>query len=331
MNMLNPNIFSKLDDIEQVPTRKGFGEGLVIAAENDESIFGLTADLKDSTCMNLFADLFPNRFIEMGVSEQNMASVASGLAASSKIPVMTSYAMFSPGRNWEQIRTTICYNDRKVIIVGSHAGVSVGPDGGSHQALEDIALTRVIPNMTVISPCDAIEARKAIIGATEVKQKTPVYLRLAREKSPIITTEDTPFIIGKANVLYESVISDGEVKGYNTFICSTGIITYNAILAAKELEEKYNQKVVVINFHTIKPLDTEILYRYTELSDKIITVEEHQIAAGFGSAICEAITDKYSKIIKRVGVQDKFGQSGTPNELMKYYNMDVSDIVKAAL
>ena len=331
MNMLNPNIFSKIGDIEQIPTRKGFGEGLVIAAEHNENIYGLTADLKESTYMHLFADLFSNRFIEMGVSEQNMASVASGLAALSKIPVITSYAMFSPGRNWEQIRTTICYNDRKVIIVGSHAGVSVGPDGGSHQALEDIALTRVIPNMTVISPCVAIEARKAIISATGDKQNTPVYIRLAREKSPIITTEETPFIIGKANILYESKFSDGENRKFNTLICSTGIITYNALLAAKELEEIHKQKVIVINFHTIKPLDIETLYKYVELSDKIVTVEEHQIAAGFGGAICEAITDKYPKMVKRVGVQDKFGQSGTPIELMKHYNMDVSDIVKAAI
>ena len=330
MNMLNPKIFANIDEIEQIPTRKGFGEGLAIAGEHNKKIYGLTADLKESTCINLFADLFPNRFVEIGISEQNMASVASGLASIGKIPVMASYAMFNPGRNWEQIRTTICYNDRKVIIIGSHSGVSVGADGGSHQALEDIALTRVIPNMTVISPCDAIEARKAIISASEDKQKTPVYIRLAREKSPVITTEESPFVIGKANVLYESKTSDND-KRFDLLICSTGILTYNAILAAKYLEDNHNKKVALINFHTIKPLDIETLYRYVELSDKIITVEEHQINGGFGSAICEAVSDKYEKIIKRIGVKDLFGQSGKPSELIKHYNMDVSDIVKAGL
>lgn len=327
MNMLNPKIFQNINDIEQIPIRKGFGEGLLFAAENNKNIVGLSADLTESTYMYLFRDRFPERFIEMGVAEQNLASVASGMAAQGKIPVITSYAMFSPGRNWEQIRTTICYNDRKVIIAGSHAGVSVGPDGGTHQAIEDIALTRVIPNMTVISPCDAIEAKKATIAALDIKQKTPVYLRLAREKSPVITLDETPFIIGKANVLYQS---EGADK-FDILICATGALNYNALLAAKELEEKHDKKVAVINFHTIKPLDTETLYKYLEISEKIITVEEHQIAGGFGSAICEAVSEKYAKIIHRIGVKDKFGQSGTPQELIKYYNMDVADIVKVGL
>ncbi|MBC7981978.1 transketolase family protein, partial [Candidatus Parcubacteria bacterium] len=280
-----------------------------------------------STQMNLFRDKYPDRFIEIGVAEQNLASVASGMAAMGKIPAITSYAMFSPGRNWEQIRTTICYNDRKVIIAGSHAGISVGPDGGTHQAIEDLALVRVIPNMTVISPCDVIEARKATVAAFESTQKTPVYIRLAREKTPIITTEETPFIIGKANVLYQTENSEK----FDTLICATGALVYNSLLAAKELEAKHNQKVAVINFHTIKPLDTETLYSYVEKSEKIVTVEEHQIAGGFGSAICEAVSEKYAKIIHRIGVQDHFGQSGTPAELIKFYKMDVSDIVKASI
>ncbi len=329
MNMLNPKIFLDINDIDQTPIRKGFGEGLLIAGENNKNIVGLSADLTESTYMYLFRDRFPERFIEIGVSEQNLASVASGMAAQGKVPAITSYAMFSPGRNWEQIRTTICYNDRKVIIAGSHAGVSVGPDGGTHQAIEDIALMRIIPNMTVISPCDYIEAKKATLAAFDTNQKTPVYIRLAREKTPIITTDETPFVIGKANVLYETM--NNVSKKFDILICSTGALTYNALLAAKELESKYNKKIVVINFHTIKPLDIDTLYKYTELSDKIITVEEHQIAGGFGSAICEAVSEKYAKIIHRIGVKDKFGQSGKPEQLIKYYNMDTSDIIKACL
>ncbi len=327
MNMLNPKIFSDIKEIEQTPIRKGFGEGLLIAGDKNKNVVGLCADLTESTQMNLFRDRFPDRFVEIGVAEQNMASVASGMAAMGKIPAMTSYAMFSPGRNWEQIRTTICYNDRKVIIAGSHAGISVGPDGGTHQAIEDMALMRVLPNMTVISPCDVIEARKATIAAFESAQKSPVYIRLAREKTPIITTEETPFIIGKANVLYQTE----HAETFDTLICATGALVYNALLAAKELEEKHNQKVAVINFHTIKPLDTETLFVYVEKSEKIITVEEHQIAGGFGSAICEAVSGKYAKIIHRIGVQDHFGQSGTPAELIKFYKMDVADIVAVSI
>ncbi len=331
MNMLNPKIFDDIKEIEQIPIRKGFGEGLLIAGDKNKNVVGLCADLTESTQMNLFRDKYPDRFVEIGVAEQNLASVASGMAAMGKIPAMTSYAMFSPGRNWEQIRTTICYNDRKVIIAGSHAGISVGPDGGTHQAIEDLALMRVIPNMTVISPCDGIEARKATVAAFDNAQKTPVYIRLAREKTPIITTEDTPFVIGKANVLYESSLDVNPDKNFDTLICATGALVYNSLLAAKELESKHNQKVAVINFHTIKPLDTETLFAYVEKSEKIITVEEHQIAGGFGSTICEAVSEKYAKIIHRIGVQDQFGQSGTPAELIKYYKMDVADIVRVGI
>jgi transketolase len=327
MNMLNPKIFQNINDIEQVPIRKGFGEGLLIAGEKDRNVVGLCADLTESTYMYLFRDRFPERFVEMGVAEQNLASVASGMAAMGKVPAITSYAMFSPGRNWEQIRTTICYNDRKVIIAGSHTGVSVGPDGGTHQAIEDIGLMRMLPNMTVISPCDSIEARKATVASFESSQKTPVYIRLAREKTPVITTEETPFVIGKANVLYQSE----NVENFDILICATGALVYNALLAAKQLETEHDKKVVVINFHTIKPLDIETLYKYVEVSEKIITVEEHQIAGGFGSAICEAVSEKYAKIIHRIGVQDHFGQSGTPEELIKFYKMDVVDIVKAGI
>src|ERR1035437_8085211 len=186
---LNSKIFDA--DVEQVPIRKGFGEGLLAAAEADERVVGLCADLTESTQMIFFKEKFPERFVEVGVAEQNLATVASGMAAMGKIPFISSYAMFSPGRNWEQIRTTIAYNDRKVVIVGSHAGISVGADGGTHQALEDIALMRVMPNIDVVSPCDAIEAKKSVIALA--KTPRPAYLRLVREKTPIITTEETPF------------------------------------------------------------------------------------------------------------------------------------------
>src|SRR4051812_20411196 len=197
---LNPKVFEK--DVEQVPIRKGFGEGLVKAGEADERVVGLCADLTESTQMHFFKEKFPHRFVEIGVAEQNLATVASGMAAMGKIPFMTSYAMFSPGRNWEQIRTTIAYNNRPVKIAGSHAGISVGPDGGTHQAIEDIAITRVIPRMVVLSPCDAIEARKATMAAA--KTSDPTYIRLAREKTPIMTTDDTPFAIGKATIPFKS-------------------------------------------------------------------------------------------------------------------------------
>src|ERR1700690_2939199 len=195
---LNPKLFN--DDVEQVPIRKGFGQGLLKSGELDPNVVGLCADLTESTQMNLFAEKFPERFVEIGVAEQNLVTVASGMAAMGKIPFCSSYAMFSPGRNWEQIRTTIAYNDRKVIVVGSHAGISVGPDGGTHQALEDISLMRVIPNMDVVSPCDSIEAKKATLALA--KSKKPAYLRLAREKTPIITTEETPFSRGKAEIYW---------------------------------------------------------------------------------------------------------------------------------
>ncbi len=327
-NFINPKLFDK--DVEQVPIRKGFGEGLLLAGEKDSRVVGLCADLTESTQMLAFKQRFPTRFVEMGIGEQNMAGVASGMAAMGKIPVMTSYAMFSPGRNWEQIRTTIAYNDRKVIIAGSHAGVSVGPDGGTHQAIEDIALTRVIPNMTVISPCDAIEARKATMAVLEDAQKTPVYLRLAREKSPVITTEETPFEIGKSIVMYKSEVLEDHLSS-DILICSTGALTYNAICAARELEEKHEKKVIVLHFHTIKPLDVQTLISYAEHTIKIVTVEEHQVAAGFGSAICEVVSETCPRKVIRVGVQDQFGQSGTPTELIEHYGMGVGSIVKAAL
>jgi transketolase len=294
--------------------------------------------------MTAFKARFPTRFVEMGVAEQNMATVASGMAAMGKIPFISSYAMFSPGRNWEQIRTTIAYNNQPVKIASSHTGVSVGPDGGSHQALEDIAITRVIPRMIVLSPCDAIEARKATIAAALTK--TPVYIRLAREKTPIITTELTPFEIGKAQVYFQpsqssqlSEISGGSGKGdsrkdrtsakADVGIIATGALLHKAILAAQDLE-KEGIAVKVLNLATIKPLDEQALWTLAQETGAIVTVEEHQIAGGMGSAVAECLAVHRPVPIEFIGVHDLFGQSGKPDELIELYGMGVSHI-KAAV
>ena len=317
---LNPNLFDK--KVEQVPIRQGFGEGLVIAGENNLKVVGLCSDLTESTKMHLFAKKFPERFVQIGIAEQNLASVASGMAAMGKIPFISSYAMFSPGRNWEQIRTTICYNDRPVIIAGSHAGVSVGPDGGTHQAIEDIAITRVIPNMVVISPCDSIEARKATIAAASLGK--PVYLRLAREKTPVITTEETPFEVGKAQIYY------GEKEGKaDVGIIATGALVLRALKSAEALKDA-GISAKVLNISTIKPLDVESVISIAKTCGAIVTVEEHQIAGGLGSAVSECLSQNYPVPQAFIGVHDKFGQSGTPDELLEHYGMTVEDITTAA-
>lgn len=322
---LNPNIFN--DDVEQAPIRKGFGEGLLAAGEADPRIVGLCADLTESTQMHLFKNKFPQRFVEIGVAEQNLASVASGMAAMGKIPFISSYAMFSPGRNWEQIRTTICYNNQKVIIVGSHAGVSVGPDGGTHQAIEDIAITRVIPNMTVISPCDSIEAKKATIAIAKDAQATPVYLRLAREKTPIITTDNTPFEIGKAQIFFAPDLKKISKEKVDVAIIATGALVHKAIKVAHDLE-KENIGVIVINLSTIKPLDTKTIVAAAKDAGAVVTLEEHQIAGGMGSAVAECLAQECPVPIEFLGVHDRFGQSGTPTELIEYYGMGEKDIRK---
>lgn len=324
--MLNPDLKLNKDlfeeKVEQVPIRQGFGEGLVLAGSENQNVVGLCADLTESTKMNLFAEKFPNRFIELGVAEQNLASVASGLAAMGKIPFISSYAIFSPGRNWEQIRTTICFNNQPVKIAGSHAGISVGPDGGTHQAIEDIAITRVIPRMIVISPCDAVEAKKATEAA--VNTGTPVYLRLAREKTPVMTTVKTPFKIGRAQIFW--VPSGG--KSSQAGIIATGALLHKALLAAKELEEA-GTEVEVMNLSTIKPLDEEGIINFAKRVGKIVTVEEHQIRGGMGSAVAECLAQTHPVPIEFIGVRDLFGQSGTPEELIEHYGMGKDAIIKA--
>jgi len=319
MSDLNPKVFD--EDVEQIAIRQGFGEGFLLAGRLDHNVVGLCADLTESTKMILFKKEFPTRFIEVGVAEQNLASVASGMAAMDKIPFISSYAMFSPGRNWEQIRTTICYNNVNVKIAGSHAGVSVGPDGGTHQALEDIAITRVLPRMIVISPCDAIEARKATIAAAKIIG--PTYIRLAREKTPAITTEEASFQIGQAQILYQAG-GRSEIG-----IIATGALVHKALLAAKTLEAGgIGSKVM--NLSTIKPLDEEAVVSLARETNAIVTVEEHQIIGGMGSAVAECLARRYPTPMTFIGVDDRFGQSGQPEELIESYGMGSDSIVQAA-
>lgn len=318
MNTLNKNLYN--NNVDKKSTRLGYGEGLLEAGEKNKNIVALCADLTHSTFTNLFADKFPERFVQVGVAEQNMASVASGMARMGKIPFISSYAMFSPGRNWEQIRTTICYNNTNVKIVGAHAGISVGPDGGTHQAIEDIALTRVIPRMTVIYPCDYLEAKKAVLEMA--KTDGPAYIRLARNNTPIITTEKTPFKIGKAQTFFESK------KKVQVGIIASGHLVYEALMSAKKLEDQ-GIGVKVINLSTIKPLDEKAIIDLAKSVKGIVTVEEHQKAGGMGSAIAELLSQKYPTKIEFISINDEFGQSGEPEELIKLYKLDSGSIIKA--
>ncbi len=304
-------------------TREGFGEAL-LEVGFDERVMAICADLTESVQMHKFRDAYPLRFLEVGIAEQNMAGVASGLAASGMIPFMASYAAFNPGRNWEQIRTTICYNNQKVIVVGAHAGLSVGPDGGTHQALEDIALMRVLPNITVLSPADAVEAKALTKLAKDVAG--PVYIRLAREKSPIIFAENYQPVIGKPEIVFVSKIESAKKVG----IIATGPILAEALLAAEELE-KQNISVSVMNMHTIKPIDESAVIRFANANKTLVTVEESQVAGGLGSAISEILSAHRPTHIHMVGVKNRYGQSGTRRELYREYEIDKEAIVAAGL
>ncbi|MDP2668911.1 MAG: transketolase C-terminal domain-containing protein [bacterium] len=328
---LTENILD-LKTVEQAPTRKGYGEGLLEAGEKNKKVVALCADLTESTQMHLFAKKFPARFIQMGVAEQNLATVAAGLANYGKIPFISSYAMFSPGRNWEQIRTTICYNNVPVKIAGSHSGVSVGPDGATHQAIEDIALMRPIANMTVIYPADMHEARKATLAAVDVPG--PVYLRFAREKTPVFTTSETPFEIGRAEILWDSEGSSSpagsERSKPDVALIACGPLVHNAILAAAELE-KEGIKIRVINNHTIKPMDEAVIIQAAKDAGAIVTVEEHQVQGGMGSAVAEVLAKNYPVPVEFIGVQNRFGESGAPLELIEHFGMGTDSIKKAVL
>jgi transketolase len=301
-------------DIAKESNRKGFGRGLLAAGKRDKNVVALCADLTESTQIIKFAEAFPERYVEVGVAEQNLATVGAGMAAMGKIPFISSYAAFCPGRDWEQIRTTICLNDRPVKIIGSHAGVSVGPDGATHQMLEDIALMRSLPNMVVIAPSDSVEAEKATLAmATNGK---PSYLRLSRADAAIFTTADTPFEIGKAYVVKE---------GGDIAIMATGSMTYQALVAA-QLLEKDGVHAEVVHVPTIKPLDRTTILASARKCGRVITVEEAQVAAGFGSAIAELLGENLPMPIKRMGMQDRFGESGTPDELLKHFGFSADHI-----
>lgn len=319
---LNPKLFDT--DIERTPNREGYGDGLKEAGDKNPNVIAICADLTESTRTNIFAEAFPERFVQTGVAEQNMASLASGFAAVGKVPFIASYAMFSPGRNWEQIRTTIAYNDQNVKIIGAHSGISVGPDGATHQAIEDIAIMRVMPNMIVIAPADIHEARKAVLWAAE--HKGPVYIRLGRAPVPVVTTVGSPFDFGKAQLLMERT----EKKGNSIGIVVTGSLLHNALLAGKELNN-LGIGTSVLHVPTVKPLDTKAVLELAETHDALITVEEHQRAGGLGSAVAEFLSEKQPEKIIRLGVDDQFGQSGEPEELIKHYGMDKDSIVQTAL
>jgi transketolase len=312
---LNPKIGQP--DVEQIPTRNGYGEGLLELGAADKKVVVLTADLAESTRVLEFAKKFPERFIECGVAEQNMMGIAAGLALYGKIPFVSSYAVFSPGRNWDQLRVSVCYSRANVKIAGAHTGISVGPDGATHQALEDIAITRVLPNLTVIVPCDAVETKKTTLAAH--KMQGPVYFRFGREKTPIMATLDTPFEIGKAYIMRE---------GSDVVIIGSGPVLYNGLLAAQELE-KENISVMVINNHTIKPIDADTIISAAKKCGAVVTLEEHQVMGGCGSAVCEVLAQNCPVPVEMVGMQNTFGESGKPDELIEKYGMGKSAVIGA--
>lgn len=313
---LNPKLFEK--DVEQIPTRDGYGDGLVFLGGNNPNVVVLTGDLAESTRALKFGEKYPERFIECGVAEQNMMGIAAGLALEGKIPFISSYAVFVPGRSWDQFRVSVCYTNANVKVAGAHAGISVGPDGATHQALEDIASVRAIPNTVVVVPCDSIETRKATIAAAEISG--PVYFRFAREKTPVITSEETPFKVGKAEIFYQS--------GTDVAIIASGPVLYKALVVAKDLNDEGISSIVVNN-HTIKPIDEETILTVATQTKAVVTVEEHQTMAGCGSAVAEVLAKRYPVPVEFVGMPNVFGESGAPEELLEKYGMGVKDVKEA--
>jgi len=320
--MLNPDakLSSSVFDpkIERKSTRDGFGKGSVEAGKADKDVVVLSADLKESTRAEWFEKEFPDRFIEVGVAEQNMATVAAGLAAVGKIPFITSYAAFSPGRNYEQIRTTAALNDVPVKVMGMHAGISVGPDGATHQMLEDLGMMRMLPNMIVLNPCDAEEGRKATVAAA--KNGKPVYIRFGRADAPVFTTADTPFEIGKALILWKS-------EKPKVALIGSGTMSYNALMAARSLESD-GIGSIVLHLGSVKPIDRDAIIAAAKLTGRVVTVEEHQVAGGVGSAVAEVLAESYPVPMKFIGLQDTFGQSGTPDELVEHYGLHPARIAE---
>ncbi|MGH7156657.1 MAG: transketolase family protein [Candidatus Saccharimonadales bacterium] len=294
--------------------KKGYGTGLVTAGERYDNVVAASSDVTGSTGTDLFAKAFPDRFFEIGIGEQNLVAVGSGLAAMGKMPFVAAYGAFSPGRNWEQIKTTICINNRPVKIVGTHVGISDAPDGATHQMLEDIALMRVLPNMTVIAPCDSVEAAKATIALARYDK--PAYLRIARDDTPIFTTEKTPFQIGRA-YLYE--------KGSDVTLVATGRMTYHALVAAEKLH-KDGIDAEVIHVPTIKPIDYAVILASAERTRHVVTVEEGQINGGLGGAVAELLSENLPTPMIRVGINNRFGESGRPDELLHHFGLTATHI-----
>lgn len=310
---LNPKLFDP--DVERVPTRIGYGEGLLELGETNPDVVVLTGDLAGSTNAAEFGKKYPERFFECGVAEQNMTGMAAGLAAGGKIPFISSYAVFSPGRAWDQVRVSIAYSNLPAKIAGAHTGVSVGPDGATHQALEDIAIMRCLPNMTVVVPCDSIETKKATLAAVGIPG--PYYFRFSREKTPVITTEGTSFQVGKAEIVWDS--------GSDVAIVACGPLVYQAIVAAKEL----GMGVTVVNNHTVKPMDVATIMKVARNCGAVVTVEEHQVQGGMGSAVAEVLGTHFPVPMEMVGMQNSFGESGEPDELLEKYGMSVVSIKNA--
>ena len=306
-------------ELKQVPTRNGFGEGLIEAGRRNRNVLGICADLSESTRFEGFKKAHPEQYIEIGVSEQMLVAMAGGLASVGKIPWIASYAMFNPGRSWEQVRTIMALNETNVKIAGAHAGVSVGPDGATHQAIEDIAIMRVIPHMIVVVPCDSVQTKKATLALSAMWG--PTYLRFGREKSPVITTDDTPFEVGKAQTFRD---------GGDVAIVACGILVYNALLAADKLAREDGIECRVVNNHTVKPMDEAAVIDAAGSCGSVVTVEEHQKHAGMGSRVAEILAQRRPTPIEFVGVEDTFGQSGDPVELIEFYGMGVDAIVAAA-
>lgn len=309
------SLFSK--DIKKAATRDGYGEAIMELGQTNPDVFVLSGDLTESTRTLTFSKKYPERFVESGVAEQNMAGMAAGLALEGKIPFVSSFAVFSPGRNWDQIRVSICYSQANVKIIGSHTGLLTGGDGATHQALEDIAITRCLPNMVVLAPCDKIETKKATIAAAQ--HVGPVYIRFARDKTPVFTTDETPFEIGKALVLRD---------GADATIIACGTMVYPSLEASEELS-KEGYSIRVINSPSIKPIDVNTIVDAAKDTGAIVTTEEHQIYGGLGGAVAEVLTTNFPVPQEIVGVMDTFGESGEPKELWEKYGLTVEHIVSA--
>mgnify|MGYP001291924693 FL=1 len=303
--------------MKKVPMRDGYGKALLNLASKNHKLMVLDADVAKSTRTNWVKDQYPEHFLDMGISEPAMVGTAAGLALAGMLPFATTYCVFLSGRAFDQIRTTVCYGNLNVKLAGAHAGISVGPDGATHQSLEDVALMRTLPNMTVVVPCDAVETEKATLAVAN--RKGPCFIRFGREAVPVITEEDTPFTIGKARLV---------CGGSDAVVFANGPLVYEAMLAAEELKMQ-NIDLMVVDLHTVKPLDEEFVKKAAQKTGAVVTAEEHQIAGGMGSAVCECLSEVYPVPIIRVGVADSFGESGGPDELMQKYGLCKENIIAA--